>query len=125
MQITRLARLDRIPSERIITKGGQYRYELTPPLAEWIRVMRRRPPKITRLNSGGYILGCRAQKGPPQRNTAMILDEMKLFTKEILARVKEIQEQCPSNEEYEILRDTLHTCIMALIRCSDSMRKSQ
>lgn len=123
MQITRLAGLDQIPSERIITKGGQYRYELTPHLAEWIRVRRRRPPKITRLDSGGFILGCRAQKGPRQRNTAMILEEMKLFTKEIRSRVTEVQDQCPSNEEHEILRDTLHTCIMALIRCSEAMRK--
>lgn len=123
MQITRLAGLNQIPGERTITKGGQFRYELTPPLAEWIRVKRRRPTKITRLDSGCYILGCRARKGPRQTDTAMICDEMKLFTKEILARVQEVQDQSPSDEQHEILRDTLHTCIMALIRCSEAMRK--
>ena len=56
MQITRLAGLDQIPGGRTITKGGQLRYELTPALAEWIRVMRRRPTKVTRLDSGCFIL---------------------------------------------------------------------
>ena len=124
MQITRFANLGHIPGERVITKGGQFRYELTPALAEWIRVMRRRPTKITRLDSGCYILGSRARKGPRQKNTATLFDEMKLFTKEILARVKEAQDESPSNEQHEILRDTLHTCIMALIRCSEDMRKT-
>lgn len=115
MQITRLAGLGRIPGNPIITNGGQFRYELTPQLAEWIRVMRRRPTKVTRLDSDFFMLGCRARKGKRQRTAPVILDEMKLFTKEILARVKEIQEQPAGKDDEDVLLRTLHQCIMALI----------
>lgn len=123
MQITRLAGLDHIPGERTITKGGQFRYEPTPALAEWIRVKRRRPTKITRLESGAFILGCRAKTGPKQHNTAVILDEMRLFAKEIISRVDELRAKHLSVADQQSLHEMLGRCIMALIRSDESMRK--
>lgn len=125
MQITRLAGLNRIPGERTITKGGQFRYALTPALAEWIRVMRRRPAKITRLESGSFILGCRAKTGPRQRNIEAVLDEMRLFAKEILSRVDELRAQHLSAADQQMLHDMLSRCIIALVRSDESMRKGQ
>jgi hypothetical protein len=123
MQITRLARLNRIPGERIITKGGQFRFQMSPQLAEWIRVMRRRPTKVTRLESDSFILGCRARRGPRQGNTPIILNEMKSYTREILACVKEIQDHVAFKKYEEVLLRTLHQCIMALIERDYEIRK--
>ena len=86
---------------------------------------RRRPTKITRLESGAFILGCRAKTGPKQHNTVVVLDEMRLFAKEIISRVDELRAQHLSAADQRMLHDTLGRCIMALIRSDESMRKRQ
>ena len=42
MQVARWAKNNMIPGSRIITQGYHYRYELTPTLAAWIRIRRRK-----------------------------------------------------------------------------------
>jgi hypothetical protein len=48
---------------------------------------------------------------------------MRSYTREILACVKEIQEHVAYKKYEEVLRGTLHQCIMALIQCDERMRK--
>jgi hypothetical protein len=125
MHVTRLAHEGQIPGERIITKGGQFRYPLNPQLAEWIRVMRRRPRHGKVLDSGFYILGRRASKTPQSRDTGIICEEMLGFVKEIDARMKEItlHEQQPSDEEVGRLAGAVRTCIMDLVRTHGSLAR--
>jgi hypothetical protein len=42
MHIARLAKQGRLPGERIVTAGGQYRYACTPEMLRWMRLMRTR-----------------------------------------------------------------------------------
>lgn len=115
MHVTRLAKQGRIPDERMKTKGGQRRYELTPQLAEWIRVMRRRPRHGKVLDTNFYVLGCWGPKKPLPRTTDLIFEEMLLLTREIRYRVQELKRQNPSAEDMLILGDTLHSCASALL----------
>lgn len=97
------------------TKGGQRRYELTPQLAQWIRIMRRRPRHGKVLDTNFYVLGCWGPKKPQPKTTDTIFDEMLLFTREIRYRVQEIRSQNPSEEDVLILGDTLHACAKVLL----------
>jgi len=55
----------------------------------------------------------------------VVLDEIRLFTKEILSRVDELRAQHLSPTDQQMLHDMLARCIMALIRSDESMRKHQ
>ena len=117
MQITRLARRNEIPSERMVTPGGHIRYEMTDELAEWIRVMRGRPQFTHRLRSGAYVFGRRVERLPRKRDGAIIVEEITGFLEEIESRVTELLSRDPvaTKEEVGQLVDTLKPVIFHLM----------
>lgn len=100
MQVVRWAQADEIPGERIITRGHQYRYELTPELAEWIRIRRRKPIKGVYLGSIDAVLW-------PERSVRVtpakpICDEIGDLLREIEERALEIIRPNPEPKRSEL-----------------------
>ena len=128
MHVTRMARKNEIPGERIITKGGHFRYELTPELAEWIRVMRARPRYGRLLDSDFYMFARRANKKRERvRDRVVITEEITLLLKEIERRVSEFLDIEPdaTNDDITKLRKIMVPLIMELMRLDTNVADLQ
>lgn len=128
MHVNRLARQNKIPSERTITKGGHFRYELTPDLAEWIRVMRARPKYGRLLDSDFYMFGCRTSKKRERaRDRVVITEEIGLLLKEIDRRTTEFLNIEPdaTNDEIAMLRKIMVPAILELMRLDTNVADLQ
>lgn len=100
MQVVRWAQVNEIPGKRIITPGNQYRYELTPELAEWMRIRRRKPIKGVRFGSIDAVLWPeRSVRATPAKP---ICDEIADLLTEVEERVCEIIRPNPEPKRSEL-----------------------
>lgn len=100
MQVTRWAKVHMIPGIRHITPGKQYRYELTPELAAWIRLRRRQGRERPWMG----FMGALDSDKPAKRviSGKIICREIDELLEEIERRVAEITIPNPVPTEAEL-----------------------
>lgn len=121
VHVARLARQNRIPGDRITTKGGHYRYETAPGLAEWMHKIRR--PSRERIYRNPEYFMCRARRQPHRGDTALVCEEIGDFVQEIIVRVNTIVTRGPSLLTIRQIKEALHPAIQELIKLDLNLRK--
>ena len=114
VHVARLARQNGIPGDRITTRGGHYRCELTPGLAEWIHKIR--CPARGRIFRNPEYFMCRARRQPHRGDTALVCEEIGDFIEEIAERVSALLKRKPSGLTIRQVSEALSPAIIRLMK---------
>jgi hypothetical protein len=127
MHIARLAQKNALPGERILTAGGQYRYECAPKMVRWMRLMR------TRRSSDQMRDSCFIVRKYYSRSTAAVVGDRGVALWEITCLLEEIDERIlevleggpePTRQEYDTLLRCLGPAIAGLTKCHETIAKA-
>jgi len=121
--VARLAKLNKIPADRITTAGGHYRYELTPDLAEWMHKVRCPPRRKKKFKMEYFTLICRASRREDGADTALVCEEIGDFVGEIEQRVEVLLKRKPSILTVRQLKQALDPAICRLLQLDRSLRE--
>lgn len=126
MHIARLAQKNALPGERLLTAGGQYRYECTPKMIRWMRLMR------TRRGTGYMRDSCFIFRKYYTRSCAAVGGDRGVALREIACLLEEVDERIleilemgpePTLDEYNALQDCLRPAVIGLINRDKTVTK--
>ena len=123
MQVARWAKNNMIPGSRIITQGYHYRYELTPTLAAWIRIRRRKGRERHMGLVGAVGIDEQGNRVVP---CEIICEEINELISEIVRRIGDISppNPTPTPAQLRTLDERLAESIDWLGKTRDSIHAS-
>ena len=126
MHIARLAKEGRLPGERIVTAGGQYRYACTPEMLRWMRLMRTRHRGGLMPPSSLVFRRFRPRSSAAVgRDRGVAIWEIDCLLEEVDERIVEVLSMGPppTAEEYTSLLQCLRPAVLGLAKREATITK--